>query len=167
MEATGHEPSPAGTAGVIARPPFLFVGALLSGFVLDHLLPFTFPISRGGSVHWMSAVVAAAMLVGGLGLAAAGIRNFTQGATPVPTTQPTRALVTTGVHGLTRNPIYLGMFLIYAGVGLLVRSPWVIMLLLPLMLVMRYGVVAREEAYLERRFGGAYRDYKARVSRWL
>ena len=38
---------------------------------------------------------------------------------------------------------------------------------LPLVITLRYGVVAREEAYLERRFGDAYRYYKARVRRWL
>ena len=59
------------------------------------------------------------------------------------------------------------MFLLYAGIGLAVRSPWVLILALPLVIVLRYGVVAREEAYLERRFGDAYRDYKARVRRWL
>jgi protein-S-isoprenylcysteine O-methyltransferase Ste14 len=48
-----------------------------------------------------------------------------------------------------------------------VHSPWILILLLLLAITMRYGVVAREEAYLERRFGDAYRDYKARVRRWL
>jgi protein-S-isoprenylcysteine O-methyltransferase Ste14 len=59
------------------------------------------------------------------------------------------------------------MFLVYGGIGIVVRSPWILILLLPLALTIRYGVVAREEAYLERRFGKAYRDYKARVRRWL
>jgi protein-S-isoprenylcysteine O-methyltransferase Ste14 len=85
----------------------------------------------------------------------------------VPTNQPTRALVTTGVHGWSRNPIYLGLFLVYGGIGLAARSPWALILTLPLAITIRYGVVAREEAYLERRFGKAYRDYKARVRRWL
>ena len=93
--------------------------------------------------------------------------SFSSAATPVQGTKPTRALVTTGIHGWSRNPIYLGMFLVYGGIGIVVRSPWILILALPLAITMRYGVVAREEAYLERRFGGAYRDYKARVRRWL
>jgi protein-S-isoprenylcysteine O-methyltransferase Ste14 len=59
------------------------------------------------------------------------------------------------------------MFLLYAGIGLAARSPWVLILTLPLAITLRYGVVAREEAYLERRFGDAHRDYKVRVRRWL
>jgi protein-S-isoprenylcysteine O-methyltransferase Ste14 len=59
------------------------------------------------------------------------------------------------------------MFLLYAGIGIAARSSWVLILALPLAITMRYVVVAREEAYLERRFGDAYRDYKARVRRWL
>jgi protein-S-isoprenylcysteine O-methyltransferase Ste14 len=75
--------------------------------------------------------------------------------------------VTTGIHGWTRNPIYLGMFLVYGGIGIVVPSPSILILTLPLAIAIRYGVVAREEAYLERRFGDAYRDYKARVRRWV
>ena len=136
------------------------------GFIVDHLLPLPFPIPRISLAHWISAI--------GLlhdrhrfGFAAAGIRNFSRAATPVPSNQPTRALVTTGIHGWSRNPIYVGMFLLYVGIGLVVRSPWILILALPLAITIRYGVVAREEAYLERRFGDAYRDYKARVRRWL
>ena len=80
---------------------------------------------------------------------------------------PTRTLVTTGIHGWSRNPIYIGMFLVYGAIGLAVRSPWILILALALAAAIRYGIVAREEAYPERRFGDAYRDYKAHVRRWL
>jgi len=155
------------TARVIARPPFLFLAALLLGFVSDHLLPLPFPVSRGGLIHWVSAAIAGSLILIGIGVFAAGIRNFSSAATPVQGTKPTRALVTTGIHGWSRNPIYLGMFVIYGGIGIVVRSPWILILTLPLAVIMRYGVVAREETYLEWRFGDAYRNYKRRVRRWL
>lgn len=103
----------------------------------------------------------------GLALMAAGIHNFLRAATPVPTNQPTLVLVTTGIHGRTRNPIYLGMLVLYGGIGMVAASPWILVLTLPLAITIRYGVVAREEVYLEQRFGDAYRHYKARVRRWL
>ena len=126
MEPAGHHVADSGTAGVIARPPLLFLAALLLGSVVDRVLPL-----------------------------------------PFPTNTPTRALVTTGVHGWSRSPIYLGMFLAYGRIGIAARSPWTLILTVPLAITIRYGVVAREEAYLERRFGDAYRDYKAGVRRWL
>ena len=164
MDPARQQVNDTGTAGVIARPPLLFLTALLLGFVSDRLLPLPFAVPEADLVHWM---IAGSLILVGLALAAAGIRNFSRAATPVPTNEPTRALVTTGIHGWTRNPIYLGMFLVYGGVGIATRSPWILILTLPLAITIRYGVVAREEAYLERRFGDAYRAYKARVRRWL
>jgi protein-S-isoprenylcysteine O-methyltransferase Ste14 len=148
-----QEANGAGTAGVIARPPLLFLAALLLGFVLDHLLPLPRPIPSVGLVHWISAVIAGCLILIGIALFSAGVRNFSRAATPVQGTKPTRALVTTGIHGWSRNPIYLGMFLVYGGIGIAVRSPWVVILALPLAVTIRYGVVAREESYLERRCG--------------
>jgi protein-S-isoprenylcysteine O-methyltransferase Ste14 len=167
MSPTSQQGGDTEIAGVIARPPLLFLAALLLGFALDHLLRLPFPVSRTGWAHWVSASSAGVLILIGVAVFAAAIRNFAKAATPVQGNRPTRALVTTGVHGWSRNPIYLGMFLVYGGIGLAVRSPWILILLLPLALVVRYGVIAREEAYLERRFGDAYRDYKARVGRWL
>lgn len=164
MDPAGQQVSDTGTAGVIARPPLLFLAALLLGFVSDRLLPVAFPVPRIDPVHW---ILAGFLILIGLALAAAGIRNFSRAGTPVPTNEPTHALVTTGVHGWTRNPIYLGMFLVYGGIGVAARSPSILILTLPLAIAIRYGVVAREEAYLERRFGDTYRDYKARVRRWV
>jgi protein-S-isoprenylcysteine O-methyltransferase Ste14 len=153
-----------GTAGVIARPPLLFLAALLLGLASDHLLPLPFAVPEADLVHW---IIAGSLILAGLALAAAGIRNFSRAATPVPTIEPTRVLVTTGIHGWTRNPIYLGMFLVYGGIGVAAQSTWVLVLTLPLAILIRYGVVVREEAYLERRFRDAYLDYKRRVRRWL
>ena len=164
MDSAGPHVNDTGTAGVIARPPLLFLAALLLGLASDRLLPWPFAVPGTDLVHWMTA---GSMLLGGLALAAVGIRNFSRVATPVPTNQPTRVLVTTGIHGWTRNPIYLGLLLVYGAIGIAARSPWTLSPTLPLTLTLRHGVVAREEAYLERRFGDAYWDYKARVRRWL
>jgi len=164
MDSAGRQVNDMGAAGVIARPPLLFLAGLLLGLASDRLLPWPFAVPGTDLVHRITAV---SPILVGLALAAAGIRNFSRAATPVPTNKPTRVLVRTGIHGWTRNPIYLGMFLVYAGIGIAARSPWTLILTLPLAITIRYGVVGREEAYLERRFGDAYRDYKARVRRWL
>jgi len=166
-EPAEQQATDSGTAGVIARPPLLFLGALLLGFVADHLLPLPSPVPGIGPVNWASTIIAGCLIVIGIAVFAAGIRNFSSAGTPVQGTKPTRALVTTGIHGWSRNPIYLGMFLIYGGIGIAVRSPWILILVLPLAATIRYSVVGREEAYLERRFGDSYRDYQARVRRWL
>jgi protein-S-isoprenylcysteine O-methyltransferase Ste14 len=96
-----------GTAGVIARPPLLFLAAFLLGLASDHLLPSPFAVPDG---DWSHEIIAGALIAIGLTLGAAGIRNFSRSTTPVPTNQPTRVLVTTGIHGWTRNPIYVGIF---------------------------------------------------------
>jgi protein-S-isoprenylcysteine O-methyltransferase Ste14 len=163
-DQAGPHASDTSTAGVIARPPLLFLAALLLGFAADRLLPFPFTVPGGDPVRW---TVGGGLVLVGLALAAAGIRNFSRAATPVPTSEPTRALVTGGIHGWSRNPIYLGLFLVYAGIGVAARSPWALILTLPLAVTIRYGVVAREERYLETRFGAAYRAYRERVRRWL
>jgi protein-S-isoprenylcysteine O-methyltransferase Ste14 len=164
LEPAGQHAIDTGTAGVVARPPLLFLAALVLGLVCDRLVPWPFAVPGTGPVYWMSG---GSMILVGLALGTAGIRNFSGARTPVPTNRPTRVLVTSGIHGWTRNPIYLGLFLVYGGIGIAARSPWTLILLLPLAITIRYGVVAREERYLETRFGDLYRAYKASVHRWL
>jgi protein-S-isoprenylcysteine O-methyltransferase Ste14 len=164
MSSANQQPSDAVTTGIITRPPLLHLGCLLLGLVLDRVLPLPLDLPETALMQWMPG---GGLILLGVAIFAAGVRNFSHAATPVPSSQPVRALVTAGVHGWSRNPIYVGMFLLYAGIGIAARSPWVLILALPLAITMRYVVVAREEAYLERRFGDAYRDYKARVRRWL
>jgi protein-S-isoprenylcysteine O-methyltransferase Ste14 len=164
MDTDRHRLDDTETAGVVARPPFLFLGALVLGLVWDRLLPLPFPVPGTDLVH---RIVGGALILIGLALFAAGIRNFSRAGTPVQGYKPTRALVTTGIYRWTRNPIYLGMFLVYGGIGLAAQSLWILLITVPLAITLRYGVVAREEAYLERRFGDDYRSYRDRVRRWL
>ena len=152
------------TAGPIVRPPLLFLACLILGLVLDRLLPLPFALPETVWARWGAG---GGLIAVGIAVLVAGLQNFSRAGTPVPGNQPVSALVTTGIHGYSRNPIYVGMFLIYAGIGMAAMSPWILVLLLPIAITMRYGVVAREEAYLERHFGDAYRDYRARVRRWL
>jgi protein-S-isoprenylcysteine O-methyltransferase Ste14 len=163
-EPAGQQMNDTATAGVMVRPPLLFLAALLLGLASDHLLPLPFVAPETDLVHRM---IAGSLVLIGLALAAAGIRDFSRAGTPVPTNEPTRALVTTGIHGWSRNPIYVGMFLVYGGLAVAAASPWTLIFTLPLAITIRYGIVAREEAYLERRFRDAYRDYTSRVRRWL
>lgn len=165
MTSSRPQPSHAATPKIKVRPPILFVAALLLGAVLDHLLPFPVTISRGdGLVH---KLIPGTLLVLGSAIFVAAIRNFGRAETPVPGNQPVRALVTTGIHAWSRNPIYIGMLLFYLGIGVAVRSSWILVLAPLIVVVLRYAVIAREETYLDQRFGGAYRDYKSHVRRWL
>ncbi|MCH7795577.1 MAG: isoprenylcysteine carboxylmethyltransferase family protein, partial [Proteobacteria bacterium] len=77
------------------------------------------------------------------------------------------AILSDGLYGVSRNPIYLGLTAIYLGVGVMADAGWVAVLLGPLLLVMHFGVIAREERYLERKFGDEYLRYKASVRRWI
>jgi protein-S-isoprenylcysteine O-methyltransferase Ste14 len=108
-----------------------------------------------------------AVFVSALALFAWAITTITRAGSNVPTNMPTTSIVATGPYRFTRNPIYLGMMLGLVGLAIAFDSLWLLMTLVPFFLVIRYGVVAREEAYLERKFGQVYRRYRARVRRWL
>jgi protein-S-isoprenylcysteine O-methyltransferase Ste14 len=87
--------------------------------------------------------------------------------TNVDPTQPATALVVEGPFMLTRNPLYLSLTLLYTGITILVNTLWAMLLLPVILVVMRWGVIDREERYLERKFGERYLRYKASVHRWI
>ena len=103
-------------------------------------------------------------LLGGVGIAFVGLLLRACAAGHLRKHQQ---LATSGPYAFTRNPLYLGTTLVYLGLGVAAGSLWAIGLVVPLMWVINVGVVAREERYLERKFGDAYRAYKARVRRWI
>jgi protein-S-isoprenylcysteine O-methyltransferase Ste14 len=150
-------------AGVIALPPLIFLGFLVAATVLEAVVPLQI-----AGAHALARYLAGAALAAcGVVMIAMGMRRFSAAGTNVPPTLPTTALVVDGIYARTRNPLYLGTTLIYLGLAVAAGSLWAILLVVPLLWVINVGVVAREERYLERKFGDAYRAYKARVRRWL
>ncbi|WP_420794745.1 methyltransferase family protein [Methylotenera mobilis] len=77
------------------------------------------------------------------------------------------ALAINGPFRISRNPIYLAMTGMYLGISFFTNSLWSLVLLVPLLSVMHWGVIFREERYLAKQFGQAYLEYKSMVPRWL
>jgi len=152
----------ADTANVIVRPPLAWGLAIIVGLAPNWLLPLPFmPVHL--PVGWIGAVV----FVLAIALGVSAVVTMTKAGSNVPTNRPTTTIVAYGPYRFTRNPIYLGMFLGQIGLAIAFNSLWLVMTLVPFALVIRYGVVAREEAYLARRFGDVYHGYCSRVRRWL
>jgi len=100
-----------------------------------------------------------------MALSAWAFATMTRAGSNVPTNLPTTTIVDTGPYRFTCNPIYLGMMLGLAGEAMVFNSVWPLLTLVPFALVIHYGVVAREEAYLQRKFGNDYSRYRAYVRR--
>jgi protein-S-isoprenylcysteine O-methyltransferase Ste14 len=149
------------TPGVIAPPPLILFGFLLAGLALDWLRPASF-LPSAVQYALGGALIA---LAGALALSA--FVRFLRAGTPIPTRQPTTALVIAGPYRFSRNPIYVGMILLLLGIGVMVDSVWILALAVPFAFVLRYGVIAREERYLDAKFGDAYRMYRMQVRRWV
>jgi len=152
----------ADTARVVVRPPIAWALAVLVGLALDWLMPLPF-MPLAAPARWLGGALFAVALA----LFVWAIVTFTTAGTHVPSSMPTTTIVDTGPYRFTRNPIYLAMFLGLVGLAVAFDSLWMLAVLVPFALVIRYGVVAREEAYLERKFGDVYRRYRSRVRRWL
>ncbi|WP_420403214.1 methyltransferase family protein [Nisaea sp.] len=149
------------TAGVILPPPVILLIAILAGFGLDYLWPRPF------APDWARYYLGPVLILSAIALAVAGERQFKRAGTSVKPWVPSTAVVTSGVFAHTRNPMYLAMVILLSGVGLLGNSLWFLATMIGFVGVMQYGVIRREEAYLERKFGAPYAAYKARVRRWI
>ena len=153
--------SPADNPGVIAAPPIVFAASILAGVLIDLVWPIA--LLADDWQYWIGGLLLAAGFV----LVMACVTLFSRAGTNVPTYRPTTALVTDGPYRVSRNPIYVALFLAYAGIGVMADNGWMLALGVPLFIVMNIGVIAREERYLERKFGAAYLAYKSRVRRWI
>jgi protein-S-isoprenylcysteine O-methyltransferase Ste14 len=152
------------TAGVIAPPPLLAVAVIALGPLLDWLAPaYVLSLMLSVTERIMFPII---LIGGGATMGYAAIKAFRAAGTRVEPWQPSTALVKEGVFVWMRNPMYVGGFLILAGLSIALASDWMLVLTFLLVPVMHYGVVKREERYLAAKFGEPYVAYMAQVSRY-
>ena len=147
--------------GVVAPPPLIFAGALAAGLLANRLRPTALlPGTLSRPLGWP-------LVAGGALLGLSALRALRRAGTSVDPYSPTTAVVEAGPYGFTRNPIYVAMTLVYAGVSARANALPAALLLPAVLHVVHYHVIKREERYLEQKFGAEYVGYKRRVRRWI
>ncbi len=147
--------------GIRVPPPLLYLLPLILGLLLDRRahVPFL-PRTAARGLGW-------SLLGGGVLLSQWFRQTMREADAPIRTDKPVPRLTTEGPFRYTRNPGYLCLAMIYAGIAILRNSLWTILLLPVVLVVIQREVIGREERYLERAFGEEYFAYKARVRRWV
>ena len=145
----------------ITKPPYPYLGSLAVGIIMHFIMPFAI-FGR----FWVGLVIGLPLVCVGALLIIWAVRTL-RAEHVDPRFKPVETIVSGGPFHFTRNPMYLAFTLIYAGIALSVNAIWPLALLPFLLGIMHYGVIRREERYLETRFGEEYRAYRSRVRRWI
>jgi protein-S-isoprenylcysteine O-methyltransferase Ste14 len=152
------------TARVIAPPPLLALAAIVFGLLLDGLFPaYMLTVLLPFNERLPIGVVLIAL---GVALVVAANVSFRKAGTHPEPWKPSTALATHGIFRFVRNPMYVGGTVALIGLAILLASDWMIVTTIVMALILHFGVVKREERYLEARFGDAYRRYRDRVPRY-
>ena len=148
---------------VLVFPPVILAATIALGGALQWLLPID--VLATIRPAWRGSFGAAVIFAGVL-LAVLGRDLLVRLGTNVSPLRPTTALATEGIYNWTRNPLYTGGTLVMLGVALIFALDWLVLLIVPSAFILHFGVVRREEQYLERKFGDQYRQYKLQVPRY-
>jgi protein-S-isoprenylcysteine O-methyltransferase Ste14 len=158
---TEHAPD---RADFIIFPPVIPYSTLAIACLLQWLEPLGLLAQVGPSLRIVAGTV---LFAAGAALMLAGHRAMSRHGTNVNPLRPATALVTDGVFRHTRNPLYVGISIAFCGLALVFALDWELVLIVPACILLHFAVVRREESYLERKFGEAYRRYKERAPRYL
>lgn len=149
-------------AQIVLNPFLIYFLLALCAVLLQRFLPL--PAVLTGQAP--RVIVAAIMLINlMIGLAAA--RGMLTARTSLNPNRPTTSLVLSGPFRFTRNPLYLGLTVFYAGLMLVFELTWGLLFLPIVVWLITAWVIVPEEKYLEQKFGREYLNYKSRVRRWI
>lgn len=152
------------TAGVIAPPPLMALAVIVLGLLLDWLAP---AYLLGMMLSWGTRIILGVeLMAAGFALMFVARRAFQAAGTNVEPWKPSVTIVTTGVFAWLRNPMYVGGTAFLLGLAILLASDWTVVMTVLMALTLHFGVVKREERYLEAKFGDVYRRYRAAVPRY-
>ena len=147
---------------IVILPPILVGGALIIGLFVHYVL---WTVMLLPTV--LARVLGVIVFVSAGALAHFSHLAMTRAGTNILPTQPTLALATDGPYRFSRNPLYIAAIGVYLGITLWVNGLAPLLLMLPMIWFLHWGIVLREEQYLASKFGDAYRSYQSIVRRWL
>lgn len=158
-----NPPSKPDSPGVYFPPPLLYALIFLAAALLQRKLPITDSGLHSPTTQLAGAffLLAAAWLLG------ASLRQFFVSKNTLLPIKPAASLQSAGIYGRTRNPMYVGLALVYLGAACFLGNWWHLVLFPLLLWLVQAVVIGREEQYLTRRFGHDYLVYKTKVRRWL
>lgn len=146
---------------MLVRPPLLYLAAIVAGIAADLIQPLPWVPSASERIVGIPLVlIAVAVFV-------AAVRVMRRAQTGIRAHEPSTTIVEQGPYRFSRNPIYVAMSLLHLGIAVWLNSLWLLATLAFAVVVVSFGVIAREERYLERKFGESYLQYKRRVRRWI
>jgi len=148
-------------AQVMAPPPLIFLGYLVGALVVNWILPFPEPWT------FELRIVGGLMVIAGFLLGGSAIFQMRKADTPVDPRETVTNLVTGGPYRFTRNPIYLGFFLIYLGFTMAAGTLWGWLGSPFLLMTVTNAVIRAEEIYLDEKFGEGYKEYRSHVRQWI
>jgi len=151
-------------SNVVVFPPVVPIVTIALGVVLQWVFPL------GVLVHFdqfQRAAIGLSLFIIGALISSTGSVTLTRSKTNVLPSRPTLKIVSAGIYKWTRNPIYVGGTFAMVGIAVAFALDWLVLLQVPAHLILHYGIIRREERYLEQKFGDEYRSYKTRVPRYL
>jgi protein-S-isoprenylcysteine O-methyltransferase Ste14 len=151
--------------GTPVPPLSLFFLGFIAAWFWDRQHPWSISLDQTG--HALLLAVGTALVAAGTGLFAWGMQTFANARTGILLQRAATRVVNQGPYRWTRNPMYVGSVAVYVGFALLLNTIWPLVALPVVVYALTTIVIAREEAYMRRRFGVDYDDYCQRVPRWL
>lgn len=151
--------------GVRFPPPFLYAAGFLAGLALER---WVVRLPLGGRAPRPALVILGWLgILLGLAYAGWGLATFFRARTAIMPIRPASRLVTSGPYRFSRNPMYVGLSVLYVGLALLFDVGWPLLLLPGVLALLQVLVIRKEERYLASAFGNEYAEYRQRVRRWL
>jgi len=148
-------------ASVVVNPFVIYLGLAIVAILLQKILPLSFMSEISARVLGVS------LLILNLGFGLPALRGMLQAKTSPNPNRPTTSLVLSGVYRLTRNPMYVGLTLVFAGLLIYFQVSWGLLFVPLAVWLITNWVIVPEEKYLGEKFGEEYLQYKSKVRRWI
>lgn len=142
-------------------PPWIYILWMIAGGVLQKYYPTDMGIPFDCQYLGLGIFIVEIIFI------LYSFRIFKKAQTNIMPWKPTENIITTGIYGWSRNPIYLMFNLMPIGLGVFFDNFWILVSLFPAAYTLYHTAIKKEEAYLEEKFGDEYLDYKNKVRRWI